>query len=242
MLSPGRGLNQKIKLILKGPWNYKLEQWHPIAADWEPSIVSTSSTVVRDYSFYHYTVVMHYRLWWTSSPEWQICKTRSDMKGRCGHVNLNHIPTFSCIFFLIPNVLCNRPDAFDFSYVVHFSQITAFCVYEEVQFSCSVVSDSLQPRGLQHARLPCPSPTPGACSNSCSSSHWCHPTIPFPVIRFSSCLQSFPASESFPMSQFFSSGGQSIGASVWGRKEINIQIPIRAWQAGRQAGRKEGSR
>ena len=82
------------------------------------------------------------------------------------------------------------------------------------QFSCSVVSDSLQPHGLQHARFPCTSPTPRACSNSCPSSRWCHPTISSFVIPFSSCLQSFPASGSFPMSQLFASGGQSIGASA----------------------------
>ena len=80
--------------------------------------------------------------------------------------------------------------------------------------SCSVVSDSLRPHGLQHARLPCPSPTPGDCSNSCPSSQWCHPTISSSVIPFSSCLQPFPASGSFPVSQFFVSGGQSIRASA----------------------------
>ena len=68
--------------------------------------------------------------------------------------------------------------------------------------------------GLQHARPPCPSPIPGACSNSCPLSRWCHPTISYSVVPFSSCLQSFPASGSFPMSQFFASGGQSIGASA----------------------------
>ena len=83
-----------------------------------------------------------------------------------------------------------------------------------VQFSRSVVSDSLQPHGLQHTRPPCPSPTPGACSSSCPSSRWCHPAISSSVIPFSSCLQSLPASGSFPMSQFFTSGGQSIGASA----------------------------
>ena len=67
-----------------------------------------------------------------------------------------------------------------------------------VQFSCSVVCNSLQPHGLQHARLPCPTSTPGACSNACPSRWWCHPTILSPVIPFSSCLQSFPASGSFP--------------------------------------------
>ena len=83
-----------------------------------------------------------------------------------------------------------------------------------IQFSCSVVSNSLQPHGLQHARLPCPSPTPGACSNSCPLSQWCHPTISSSVIPFPSCLQSCPESGSFLMSQLFASGGQSIGASA----------------------------
>ena len=75
---------------------------------------------------------------------------------------------------------------------------------ESVQFSHSVVSDSLQPHGLQHSRLLCPSSTPRACSNSCPSSWWCHPTISSSVVPFSSCLQSFPASGFFPMSQFWS--------------------------------------
>ena len=86
--------------------------------------------------------------------------------------------------------------------------------YASVQFSHIVMSDSLQPHGLQHARLPCPSPTPRAWSNSCPSSRWCHPTISSSVIPFSSCLPSFPASGSFPVSQFFTSGDQSIGASA----------------------------
>ena len=81
-------------------------------------------------------------------------------------------------------------------------------------FSCSVVSDSLQPQGLQPTRTPCPSPTPGAYSNSYPLSRWCHPTISSSVVPFSSHLQSFPASESFPVSQFFASGGQCIGASA----------------------------
>ena len=83
-----------------------------------------------------------------------------------------------------------------------------------VQFSHSVVSDSLWPHGLQHTRLPCPSPTRVACSNSCLSNQWCHPTMSSSVVPFSSCFQSFPASGSFPMSQFFTSGGQSIGVSA----------------------------
>ena len=83
-----------------------------------------------------------------------------------------------------------------------------------VLFSCSVTSDSLQPHGLQHAMLPYPSPTPGACSNSCPSRRWCHPTISSSVIPFSSHLQSFPAWGSFQMSQLFASGGQSTGVSA----------------------------
>ena len=82
-----------------------------------------------------------------------------------------------------------------------------------VQFSCSVVSKTLWPHRLQHARPPCPSPTPEACLNSCPSSWWCHPTTSSSVVPFSSCLLSFPALGSFPVSQFFTSGGQSIGAS-----------------------------
>ena len=83
-----------------------------------------------------------------------------------------------------------------------------------VQFSHSVMSDSLWPHGLQHARLPCPSPTPRAYSNSGPSSQWYHPTISSSVVPFSSCPQSFPASGSFQMSQFFASSGQSIGVSA----------------------------
>ena len=82
------------------------------------------------------------------------------------------------------------------------------------QFSHSVVSNSLRPHGLRHARPPCPSPTPRVYSNSCPLSLWWHPTISSSVDRFSSCLQSFPESGSFPMSQFFTSGGQSIGVSA----------------------------
>ena len=83
-----------------------------------------------------------------------------------------------------------------------------------VQFSCSVTSGSLWPHGLEHTRLPCPSPTPGAYSNSCLSNQWCHPTISSSVIPFSSCPQSLLASESFQMSQLFAWGGQSIGVSA----------------------------
>ena len=87
-------------------------------------------------------------------------------------------------------------------------------ILSSVQFSCSVVSDLLQPCARQHSRLPCPSPTPGVCSDSCPSSQWCYPTISSSILPFSSCLQSFPASGSFPMSQFFTSGGYSTGVSA----------------------------
>ena len=87
-------------------------------------------------------------------------------------------------------------------------------VKNSVQFSLSVVSDSLRPHESQHARPPCPSPTPGVYSNSCPSSRWCHPTISSSVVPFSSCPQSLPASESFPMTQLFTWGGQSIGVSA----------------------------
>ena len=76
------------------------------------------------------------------------------------------------------------------------------------------MSDSLRTHGMQHARPPCPFPTPGVYSNSCPLNQWCHPTISSSVVPFSSCLQSFPASGSFPMSQFFTSVGQSTGASA----------------------------
>ena len=87
-------------------------------------------------------------------------------------------------------------------------------IQSSVQFSHSVVSNSLRPHEPQHARPPCPSPTPRVHPNPCPSSRWCHPTISSSVVPFSSCPQSFPASGSFEMSQLFTSGGQSIGVSV----------------------------
>ena len=86
--------------------------------------------------------------------------------------------------------------------------------FSSVQFSHSVVSDSLRPHELQHARPPCPSPCPGVHPNSCPLSWWCQPAISSSVIPFSSCLQSLPASESFPMSQLFTWGGQNTGVSA----------------------------
>ena len=94
------------------------------------------------------------------------------------------------------------------------SPVLAQCLAELLLFSHSVKSNSFQTHGLQHARLPCPSPVPRACSHSCSSIWWCHPTISSSVIPFSSCLQYFPASGSFLMSWLFASGGWSIGTSA----------------------------
>ena len=96
---------------------------------------------------------------------------------------------------------------------------------EQVQFSRSVVSDSLRPLELQHSRVPCPSPMPEVCSNSCPSSQWCHPTISSSVIPFF-CLQSFPVSGSFPTSQFLTSGSQSIGVSA---SASDLQMKIQDW-------------
>ena len=117
------------------------------------------------------------------------------------------------------------------SYILrHFYYLHVILAFSSVQFSCSVMSDSLRLHGLQHTRLPCPSPTPGNYSNWYPSCQWCHPTISSYIIPFSSQLQSFPASESFQMSQFFVSDGQSIGvlasASVL---PMNIQdhFPLR---------------
>ena len=91
---------------------------------------------------------------------------------------------------------------------------TCIHLYYLVQFTCSVVSDSLWPHGLQHAKPPCPSPTPGVYWNSCPLCWWCHPPISSSVIPFSSCLQSFPASGSLQIGRFFASVGQSIGESA----------------------------
>ena len=101
---------------------------------------------------------------------------------------------------------------------------TIFHLPASVQISHSIMSDSLQTHGLQHIILPCPSATPGACSNSCPLGQWCHPTISSSVVPFSSVLQTFPASGCFLMSQFFASGGQSIRALASASAlPINIQ-------------------
>ena len=104
-----------------------------------------------------------------------------------------------------------------------------------VQFSHTVVSNALQPHGLQHTRPPCPSPTPGVYSNSCPLSWWCHPTMSSSVVPFSSCLQSFPASGSFPVSEFFALGSQSIRAFSSAQLLSHVRLLATPWIAVHQA-------
>ena len=111
-----------------------------------------------------------------------------------------------CIF---ENKYCSRTDC-----IVHQIWQKFAPVFSSVHFSCSVMSNSLWPHELQHARPPCLSPIPRVYSNSCPLSRWCHPTISLSVVPFSSRLQSFPAWGSFLVSQFFTSGGQCIGVSA----------------------------
>ena len=135
--------------------------------------------------------------------------------GRCTYICYGH--NFSFIFAPIDQ---DYPNLINI-WIIQFFKVVILWIRSiisneesSVQFSCSVMSDSLRPHGLQHPRLPCQSPTPGVCSDSCPLSWWCHPTISSSVFPFSSCLQSFPESESFPMSQFLASGGQSMGVSA----------------------------
>ena len=123
-----------------------------------------------------------------------------------------------------PCLLFNTEESFWTATSIEDSQLTetsikfSFCQHTRVTllWCCSVIQSclTLRTHGLQHTRIPCPSPTPGACSNSCPLSRWCHPNNPSSVVPFSSCLQSFPAIGPFQMSQFFTSGGQRIGASA----------------------------
>ena len=129
------------------------------------------------------------------------------MKGN----TLREVTWLLCITQLIGGRTCLEPRLSDWSWSV--LVITLTHIDNTAQFSCSVVFDSLQPHGLQHTRIPCPSPTVRACSNSCPLSRWCHPTISSSVVPFSFCLQSYLASGSFLTSQFFVSGDQNIGDS-----------------------------
>ena len=133
---------------------------------------------------------------------------------------------FSCALWpslclLFRNVCLDLLPIFWFS--VFDIEVNEKFIYFAVQFNHSVVSDSLQLHGVQQARLPCPSPTPRACSNSCPLSWWCHPTISPSVVPFASFLKSFPASGSSPVSQHFTSHGQSIGA--WASASV---LPVNA--------------
>ena len=132
------------------------------------------------------------------------------------HDHKNHLSRPArrwCIFWVALNLCQSRwTDRYTHTYIPTL-----------LLFSRSVMFDSLWHHGLQHASLPCPSPTPGVYSNSCPLSWWCHPTISSSVISFSSCLQCFPASGSFLLSQLFASGGQSFGASASASVLANIQ-------------------
>ena len=123
-------------------------------------------------------------------------------------------------------ILCSASQSTSHGPVIHRMWLDCSMSFSSVQFSCSVMSDSLQPHEPQPARSPCPSPTFGVYSNSCPLSRWCHPTISFYVVPFSSRLQSFPASGSFQMSQFFESGGQSIGVSA---SALVLSMNIQDW-------------
>ena len=112
------------------------------------------------------------------------------------------------------NMHLPRIRTFSFINTIPLPHLRQFTLFHSVQFSRSVVSDSFRPHELQHARPPCASPTPRVHPNPCPLSRWCHLTISFSVIPFSSCLQSFPESGSFQMSQLFAPGGQSIGVSA----------------------------
>ena len=125
------------------------------------------------------------------------------------------LETWDVLGFLVnqTTTISKDNDWFSFGHMSYMYLCVCVCGVSSVQFSHSVASDSLRPHESQHARPPCPSPTPGVHSDSCPSSQWCHLAISSSVVPFSSCPQSLPASESFPMSQLFAWGGQSTGVS-----------------------------
>ena len=184
--------------------------------------------------------VSKYFLYWDLEPRWPLSFCSSPWTG---NRNLSYILTLSNIFlvylkypqrtwFLRSGTSSLKPDVFfvtldhssfrqseSCNIILYICMLFCKCPLVDrtgitVQFSRSVMSSFLQLHGLQQARPPCPSPTPRVYANSCPLSPWCHPAISSSVVPFSSRLQSFPTSGSFPMSQFFASGGQSIGASV----------------------------
>ena len=149
---------------------------------------------------------------------YHIVQPQHSVQGGCPHIVIStlHSPVsrFGFIYNLLPQYSCNCFQSWVKKKEAR-TQIShtgvSFYHFSSVQFSRSVVSDSLWPHDSQHARPPCPSPTPGVRSNSCPSSRWCYAAISSSVVPFSSCPQSLPASGSFPMSQLFPWGGQSIG-------------------------------
>ena len=140
----------------------------------------------------------------------------------------NLLLTISTLFISISTFLYSLYMLLSISNIVNKLkiEIKLHPAFSSVLFSRSVVSDSLRPHEPQHTRPPCPSPTPGVHSNSCPLSRWCHPTISSSIVPFSSCPQSFPALGSFQMSQFFASGGQSIGVSA--SKSV-LPVNIQDW-------------
>ena len=154
-------------------------------------------------------------LWWKLSIFTHLLQQRKVKVGNLGQWNSKH--TLRLFTFKTASICYVKGPFF---------YVSKLYASRSVQFSCSVVSGSLRHHGLQHARLPCPSPTPGVCSNPHPLSQWCHPTISSSTVLFSSHLQSFPASGSFPMSQFFASGGQSTGASA---SASVLPMNIRDW-------------
>jgi len=154
-----------------------------------------------------------WRIPWTEEPD----GLQSIVSWRVGHdwATITHTYIYNRILFSHKNramllLLITWIDLRPLCYVKLVRQRKM--LFYSAQFSLTVMSDSLWPHGLQCTKLPCPSPTTEACSNSCPTSRWCHPAISSSIIPFSSSLQSFPASGSFPMSQFFASGDQSIGS------------------------------
>ena len=133
------------------------------------------------------------------------------------HFHIKYGPQFSCMKYRKSTTCIYKIWTSVFIYEIQkipFSEMKYALQIRSDKISRSIVSDSLRPHESQHARPPCPSPTPGVHSDSCPSSQWCHPAISSSVVPFSSCPQSLPGSESFPMSQLFTWGGQSTGVSA----------------------------
>ena len=158
-----------------------------------------------------------YRIPWTEEPgrlyPWG--SKELDMTEQLIHI-LMYIPATRKWFFHFPQgeISSDMIFVFELLFIYYYFLVNVIEVFSSVQFSRSVMSDSLRPHESQHARPPCPLPTPGVYLNSHPSSQWCHPTISSSVVPFSSCPQVLLASESFPMSQLFAWGGQSTGVSA----------------------------